>query len=379
MVGKFDVIVVGVGAMGASTCWELARRGVRVLGIEQFDIPHTRGSSHGFSRMIRMAYYEHSDYVPLLRRAYERWEQLERATGQKVLYITGGLYMGRRESEVIARSLGAAQQHQLAHELIEYTDLKTRFPQFELPGDHVGLLEACAGFLVPERVISTYVEDALASGAEIHGQEAVQSWESSANRITVKTDRATYEADQVIFCGGAWTTKLVADLGIALLVTRQVMGWVWPEQPALFEIGTLPVWAIDSPRGSIWYGFPMTAESPGFKIALHARGSVTDPDQVNRELNSADEETFRECLRQHIPRADGPVLSMRTCLYTNSPDSHFIIDRHPRQPRVLLACGFSGHGFKFASVVGEVLADYATQGKTDLPAAFLGLSRFASG
>jgi sarcosine oxidase len=379
MENKFDVIVVGVGAMGASTCWELARRGVRVLGLEQFDIPHTRGSSHGFSRMIRMAYYEHPDYVPLLRRAYERWEQLEKATGQKLLYITGGLYMGWRESEVIAGSLAAAQQYQLAHELIEHADLKTRYPQFELPADHVGLLEPRAGFLVPERVISAYAEDALASGAEIHGQEAVQSWGPIANRMTVKTNRASYEADQLIFCGGAWTTRLVRDLGIDLVVTRQVMGWVWPKQPSLFEIGTLPVWAIDSPRGSIWYGFPITDEPPGFKIALHARGSVADPDQVNREISPDDEKTFRECLTGYIPRADGPVLSMRTCLYTNSPDSHFIIDRHPRLQRVLLACGFSGHGFKFASVVGEVLADYATRGKTDLPARFLGLSRFTGG
>jgi sarcosine oxidase len=375
---KFDVIVVGVGAMGASTCWELARRGVRVLGLERFDIPNIRGSSHGFSRMIRMAYYEHPDYVPLLRRAYERWEQLEKATGQKLLFITGGLYMGRPESEVISGSLAAAKQHQLAHELIDHASLKHRYPQFELPADHVGLLEPRAGFLVPERVIATYVEDALASGAEIHGHEAVESWSSTGGGVRVKTNCAEYSADKIIFCGGAWSGKLLRDFGIELVVTRQVLGWVWPKQPALFELGTLPVWAIDRPGGSIWYGFPMMAKSPGFKIALHATGSVTDPDQVNREITAADEETFRPCLRKYIPRADGPVMSMRTCLYTNSPDSHFIIDRHPKLPNVILACGFSGHGFKFASVVGEVLADYATRGKTDLPAKFLGLSRFTA-
>jgi sarcosine oxidase len=378
MSDKFDIIVVGVGAMGASTCWELARRGACVLGLEQFDIPNTRGSSHGFSRMIRMAYYEHPDYVPLLRRAYERWEQLEQATGQKLLYITGGLYMGRPGSEVIAGSLSAAKQHGLAHELIEHRALAQRYPQFELRADHVGLLEPRAGFLTPERVIATYVEDALASGAEIHGQETVQKWGSGLNGITVTTNRATYNADQIIFCGGAWSGKLLTGLGIDLIVTRQVLGWVWPSKPSLFELGTLPVWAIDTQRDSIWYGFPMISESPGFKLALHARGNVTDPDEVNRELSSADEETFRQCLRRRIPLADGPVLSMRTCLYTNSPDSHFIIDRHPKLPRTILACGFSGHGFKFASVVGEVLADYAIRGKTDLPAKFLGLSRFST-
>jgi len=376
MSDRFDVIVVGVGAMGSSACWELARRGVRVLGLEQFDIPNTRGSSHGFSRMIRMAYYEHPDYVPLLRRAYERWEQLEQATGAKLLYITGGLYMGRPESEIIAGSLGAAQAHQLPHELIAHTELAKRYPQFVLPEDHVGLLEPRAGFLTPERVIATYVEDALASGARIHGHEEVLSFSASSDSVSVKTNRGEYTCDRIIFCGGAWSGKLLEDLGIDLLVTRQVLGWVWPKQPALFELGTLPVWAIDRPGGSIWYGFPMIAESPGFKIALHATGAATDPDQVNRAVNAADEETFRSCLRKHIPAADGPVLSMRSCLYTNSPDSHFIIDRHPREPRVLFACGFSGHGFKFTSVVGEILADYATRGKTALPSEFLRLKRF---
>jgi sarcosine oxidase len=327
--------------------------------------------------MIRMAYYEHPDYVPLLRRAYERWEQLEKLTGEELLYITGGLYMGPRESEIISGSLNAAQKYNVAHEVIEHGALKQRYPQFELPADHVGMLEPRAGFLVPERVIAACVEDALASGAEIPGQEAVQEWGTSLDSMTVKTNRGEYTCDKIIVCGGAWSGKLLRDLGVELVVTRQVLGWVWPKQPALFELGTLPVWAIDAPGGSIWYGFPMIAGSPGFKLALHARGSATDPDRVNRELAPADEGTFRDCLRRRIPRADGPVLSMRTCLYTNSPDSHFIIDHHPKLPRVILACGFSGHGFKFASVVGEILADYATRGKTDLPAQFLGLSRFA--
>jgi sarcosine oxidase len=260
--------------------------------------------------------------------------------------------------------------------VIEHTQLKQRFPQFELPADHVGLLEPRAGFLTPERVIATYVEDALARGAEIHGHETVMAYELKSNGVSVKTSRGEYSCDKIIFCGGAWSGKLLRDLGVELVVTRQVLGWVWPKQPSLFELGTLPVWAIHRPGGSIWYGFPMISDSPGFKLALHATGTPTDPDQVNRELSPADEETFRPCLRTYIPRADGPVLSTRICLYTNSPDSHFIIDRHPKLPRVMLACGFSGHGFKFASVVGEILADYATRGKTDLPAQFLGLARF---
>lgn len=374
---SFDVIVVGVGAMGASACWELARRGVRVLGIEQFDIPNTRGSSHGFSRMIRMAYYEHPDYVPLLKRAYERWEMLEAASRQKILHVVGGLYMGRPDSEVIAGSLQAARQHGLPHEQLDRAAIQSRYPQFTLPADYVGLFEPQAGFLLPELAIASFVNQALLLGAEIHGNERVRDWRIESSGVIVQTTRGEYHADRIIFSGGAWSAKLLRDLDVTLTVTRQVLGWVWPKQPELFQFGALPVWAIDRPAESIWYGFPMMPDSPGFKIALHARGEACDPDRVNREIASADEETFRPCLREHVPSADGPVLSIRTCLYTNSPDSHFIIDRLPNQPRVTIACGFSGHGFKFAPVVGEILADLAMQGKTQLPAQFLELSRFS--
>jgi sarcosine oxidase len=373
---SFDVIVVGVGAMGASACWELARRKVRVLGLEQFDIPNTRGSSHGFSRMIRMAYYEHPDYVPLLRRAYERWEMLEVASKQKVLHVVGGLYMGRPDSEVISGSLQAAKQHGLPHEELSHAAIQNRYPQFHLPADYVGLFEPRAGFVQPELAISSFVDQATRNGAEIHGQEAVRDWRAESNGVVVQTNHGEYRADRLIFCGGAWSGKLLRDLGVEMIITRQVLGWVWPRKPEMFALGTLPVWAIDRPAGSIWYGFPMVPDSPGFKLALHAKGESCDPDRVNREISLTDEETFRPCLREHIPDADGPVLSMRTCLYTNSPDSHFIIDQLPSQPRVTIACGFSGHGFKFASVVGEILADLATRSKTDLPAQFLGLTRF---
>ena len=240
------------------------------------------------------------------------------------------------------------------------------------------MLEPRAGFLVPELAIASFVDQALRNGAEIHGQETVLNWRADSEGVIVLSNRNEYHAKHIIFCGGAWSGKLLGDLGVKLIVTRQVLGWVWPKKPEMFALGTLPVWAIDRPAGSIWYGFPMMADSPGFKLALHAKGDACDPDDVNRAVSFSDEETFRPCLREHIPQADGPVLSMRTCLYTNSPDSHFIIDRLPRQSRVTIACGFSGHGFKFASVVGEILADVAIQGKTDLPAQFLSLGRFLS-
>lgn len=376
---SYDVIVIGVGAMGASACYHLACRGVRVLGLEQFDIPHALGSSHGQSRMIRLAYYEHPDYVPLLKRAYELWHQLEATSGQKLLHITGGIYMGPREGAVVGGSLGAARRHALAHELLGRRELGRRYPQFEVPDDFVGLYEPQAGFLLPERTVAAYANAALGAGASLHGREPVIDWKAGNNAVTVRTPRGTYEAGHLVFCGGAWSGRLLEDLGVTLTVTRQVMGWVWPREPDLFALGRLPVWAIDLLDETIYYGFPMMSDVPGLKVAHHGPGAVADPDRVARDPLEGDEQTFRPVLRNMIPAGDGPLLSMKVCLYTNSPDHHFVIDRHPMHDRVTVACGFSGHGFKFASVVGEILADYATGGSTALPAQFLKIDRPGGG
>lgn len=373
---RYDVIVVGVGAMGSSACYHLARRGVRVLGLEQFDIPHALGSSHGYSRMIRMAYYEHPDYVPLLRRAYELWRELERAWGQQLLFEVGGVYMGPPEGHVVAGAVQAAQHHRLEHEVLPHEALKARFPQFRLPSCFSGVWEPRAGFLLPEKVVAAQAELALRAGADLHGREAVLEWDSAASGIAVRTSKGEYRAGRVLFCGGPWTGKLVRDLGVELVVTRQVLGWLWPRRPELFGLGTFPVWGIEAADGSLSYGFPMIPDCPGLKVARHGRGTVTDPDTVARQATPADEAEVRAIVETNLPDGAGPVLSMRICLYTNSPDGHFIIDTHPRHPRVVLACGFSGHGFKFASVVGEVLADLAAEGKTALPVGFLGLRRF---
>lgn len=372
----FDVIVVGVGAMGSSACYHLARRGVRVLGLEQFDIPHALGSSHGASRMIRMAYYEHPDYVPLLRRAYELWDELEQVSGQKLLYRTGGLYMGPLEGEIVGGAIRSARAHGLAHEVLDREEIRRRFPQFQIPEQWVGLMEAEAGFLVPERVISAYAQAALRAAAELRGREAVIDWSAGSQGVTVRTSRAEYRAAHLAFCGGPWTAKLLRDLRLQLSVTRQVLGWVWPKDPGAFALGRLPVWAIDHLDGTINYGFPMINDVPGFKLAHHAPGPVTDPDRVARDVQPGDEDTFRPLLRTMIPSADGPLLSMKVCLYTNTPDGHFILDRHPAHDNVTIACGFSGHGFKFASVIGEILADLTLKGSSELPARFLGLHRF---
>jgi sarcosine oxidase len=372
----FDVIVIGVGGMGSSACYHLARRGVRVLGIEQFDIPHALGSSHGYSRMIRTAYYEHPNYVPLLRRSFQLWKQLEEDTLTKLLHVTGGLYMGRRDGEVVGGSLRSCQTHNLPYELFDRDELRSKFPHFHVPEDHVGLLEYDAGFLIPERCISAHVDLAMRHGATIRGNEPVTSWETDARSARVTTTRGTYEADELLFCSGAWSGKLIADLGVPLAVTRQVLGWVQPLRREPFLLGAQPVWGIDDGGGGLYYGFPLHVEAPGLKIAHHFPGAATDPDRVDRAPQPGDEETFRGAIRRFLPDADGPLMSLRICLYTNSPDHHFIVDRHPTRPRVTLACGFSGHGFKFASVMGEALADLAVRRASDLPVEFLGLTRF---
>jgi sarcosine oxidase len=380
MSNTFDVIVIGVGAMGSSACLHLARRGVNVLGLEQFGIPHSLGSSHGETRMIRLCYYEHPDYVPLLHRAYELWHDLEQESGEKLLHMTGGIYIGQERSEFIDGILRSAQQHGLPHERLDQDELRRRYPQFVAPPDHIGVFEPNAGFLLPERVVATNAALAMSRGAELHGHEPALDWTAGADGVSVRTAHGVYSAGKLIICGGTWSERIVGDLGVKLVVTRQVLGWVWPRTPSMFALGTLPVWAIENSDGSQHYGFPMLhphiSARPGFKIAHHFQGTPTTPQSIDRIAQPEDEQDFRPTLQRSIPEADGPLLSMAVCMYTNSPDSQFIIDRHPAHANVTIACGFSGHGFKFGSVVGEVLADLALDGHSKHPIDFLRLSRF---
>jgi sarcosine oxidase len=283
--------------------------------------------------------------------------------------------MGPPDGGLVAGSLRAARQHGLEHDLLDASAIGARFPAFRVPQGWTGVFEPMAGFLLPERVITAQAEAALRAGACLRAREPAIEWESASGGVTVKTPRARYHAARLVICGGAWSSRLLPDLGVTLRVTRQVLGWVWPKRPEEFVLGRFPVWAIGRPDDSLYYGFPMTpgSEAPGLKIAWHGTGPETDPDHVNRDPQPGDEETFRSALTQYLPQANGPLLALRTCMYTNSPDHHFIIDRHPQHPNVTIACGFSGHGFKFASVIGELLADLALEGKSSLPAEFLRL------
>ncbi|MGH7177738.1 MAG: FAD-dependent oxidoreductase, partial [Tepidisphaeraceae bacterium] len=253
--------------------------------------------------------------------------------------------------------------------------LLASFPQFRIADDAVGVLEPHAGFLLPELAVRTFVMLAGLAGAMIHQEEPVRRWRTESSHVEVETDRTTYSAQHVVFCGGAWSAKLLRDLGVKLVVTRQVMGWVTPAEPGSFLLGMMPVWGMEAPDGSLYYGFPLRSEEPGLKVAHHVRGPVTDPDTDDRVPTAADDQSIRRIASHCLHAASGPTAAMKVCFYTNSPDSHFIIDLHPAHPRASFASGFSGHGFKFASVVGEVMADLAMHGRSELPIGFLRLGR----
>lgn len=376
-----DVIILGLGAAGSSALFHLARRGASVLGIERFGIAHSRGSSHGLTRMIRMCYSEHPDYVPLLRRSYELWRELESESARSLLHITGGLYLGRVTDEAVSGALTAAARHSLPHELLPLADVNRRFPSFRVPDDFVGFFEPSAGYVLPEQAVESCISLARGHGAAIIEHAPVTRWDASRTsvRVTVASGEV-HEARTLIIAAGAWASRIVPDLGVPLRVTRQLMAWTSPERPELFEKPGFPVWAVSAPDGSIHYGFPNLKDGeggPGFKFAHHKAGEAADPDTL-RPPSTDESRPLLDFLSRTIPRACGPLLSLRACMYTSTPDQHFLIDTHPAFENVLIASPCSGHGFKFAPVMGEVLADLATTGTTRHPIGFLRADRFGT-
>lgn len=371
----YDVIVAGVGGMGSATVYHLARRGARVLGLEQFDIPHELGSSHGVTRIIRLAYAEHPNYVPLLRRAYELWRELEVAASERLLVITGGFDIGGPETGVVRGSLKACAQHDLPHEVLDADTLRRRFPGYQLPPSMVAVYQPDAGFLLPERCIVAHVDAALRLGAEVHAREPVLEWGAGDGSVWVRTDRQTYRARRLVVTAGSWARNLVPSLGELAVPERQVLLWTEPLRPELFEPGAFPIFNMEAPEGH-YYGFPVFGV-PGFKIGkYHHRFERVDPDAMDRQCHPDDEAVLRQAIRNYFPDADGPALDMKTCLFTNSPDEHFILDHHPEHAEVSLAAGFSGHGFKFCSVVGEIMAQLALDGDAQLDIGMFRVRRF---
>ena len=373
----YDVIVIGMGAMGSATVYELASRGLRVLGLERFDIPHDRGSSHGVSRIIRLAYSEHPSYVPLLRRAYERWRELESASGEKLLHITGSVDTGRPEGSVFSGSLASCLEHGLPHESLTSSELTQRFPGCRFPEQWAGLYQPDGGFLMSERCIVAYVSAALERGADVHAREAVLEWDASGDTVRVQTNRGSYEAGSLVITTGAWAGPLVPSLDHLLAPERQVLGWFQPLRPELFAPGAFPVVIGEFEEGK-YYASPVFGV-PGFKIGkFHHLNEATTAEDLDRECRDEDEAVLRQAVARYFPDANGPAMSLRACMFTNTPDEHFLIDALPGAPNVYVAAGFSGHGFKFSSVVGEILADLSTRGETGHDISLFRLDRFAA-
>ena len=376
--GDFDVIVVGVGAMGSATVAELAARGQRVLGLERSAVPNDLGSSGGVTRIIRLAYNEDPRYVPLVRRAYERWHALEDRVGERLLITTGGIDAGRPGSVLVEGALAACRLHDIPFELLDASALRGRFPGFALPDGMVGVYQADAGFVLSERAIAAYAMTAIDDGAEIHGYETVLDWEPEGDGVVVRTDRDEYRARRLVLSAGAWMGRLAAPLRSLAVPERQVVLWTQPRRPEWFRVGSFPVFILDD-DGVEWYGFPSYG-IPGVKIGrYHHREEIVDPDRLDRyAIDAEDERLLRDGMERFLPAANGPLLSAKVCIFTNTPDEHFIIDRYPGVPQVILASPCSGHGFKFASAIGEALADLAMDRQPASDLSMFGLGRFAS-
>jgi sarcosine oxidase len=373
----YDAIVVGLGGMGSSTAYQLARRGHRVLGLEAFGRAHQLGSSGGLTRIIRLAYFEHPDYVPLLRAAWDMWPQLEAESGELLFQKTGGLYAGRRGSAVLDGSLLSARQHGLPHELLDVAEARKRFPALQLDDDMAALHEPLAGLLHPERCISAHLRLAERHGATLQFEERVTGW-TAGTAIEVRTNRGAYSADRLVVAAGAWLPGLVPDLALPLTVQRQPLFWFEPTgSPELLEPERLPVWILELDAEYAFYGFPMLP-GQGAKVARHHGGRRTDPDGIEREADAADEHEVRRFMERYLPLANGPCLDSRVCMYTNTPDFHFILDQHPADERVVICSPCSGHGFKFSNVIGSIAADLALDGRTPHEIGFLSLKRFTS-
>ena len=362
-INEYDAIVIGAGGMGSSVLYHLARRGLRALGIERYDVPNDMGSSGGLSRMIRLSYHEHPSYVPLVRRAYELWQQLENGFGQRLLVTTGSLRGGDEGSALFQGSKLACDINHLPYQILAGPEINQRFPGYQLPEDVLAVYQAEGGFLNSERCIIAHVTAALELGAQVHGREQVLDWEPSGDGVRVETDRGSYTARNLVVCAGAWAAKLVPELTQWAVPERQVLAWFLPSRPELFRPEAFPVFGLEVEEGR-YYGFP-SYEIPGFKVGrYHHLSQEVDPDTMDRDVHPEDEETLRSFTSRYFPLAAGPTLALKTCMFTNSPDGHFIIDRHPQYPQVSIAAGFSGHGFKFCSVVGEIMADLVQKGET---------------
>lgn len=375
---SYDVIIIGLGGMGSAAAYHLARRGQRVLGLEKFTPAHDKGSSHGGSRIIRQSYFEDPAYVPLLLRAYELWEDLAKDSGQEVYRVTGGLFLGPPDCLTVSGSLKASQEWSLPHDVLDAAQIRSRFPNFTPEPTDIGLYEAKAGFARPEMTVSAHLDLAAREGATLRFGEEVQQWSETSAGVTVTTAAGTYTAGQLVICPGAWAPQLLAELGIPITIERQVLYWLDPVGgTAPFE--DQPIFINENARGEQIYGFPsIDGPDGGVKVAFFRKGQECTPETIDRVVHAHEIDAMRDRVTELLPALSGDCVHSATCMYSNTSDEHFVITRHPNYSNVTVACGFSGHGFKFVPVVGEIVADLAITGTTAHPIALFDPQRLVT-
>lgn len=372
----YHSIIIGLGSMGSSALYQLAKRGVKVLGLEQFGIAHTKGSHSGQTRIVRKAYFEHPDYVPLLEEAYKGWEAIKQESGKQLFHKNGVVYFGEPEHEVMRGVEFAAREFNIRVDRIQ----NDKFKMFEVPTQFQALVEPEAGFAVTDETIEAYVEQAEKHGAEVQTGEQVMGWRVKDSYVEVHTDKMEYHTEKLILTAGAYSHQLIPEYSNLLNITRQLMFWIKPEHPELFKPDEFPCWVIAEPKyPGLFYGFPILNKEGSnglLKVAHHARGETIHPDDMNKFNPKKEKEKIVEVLEKYMPQALGEVVDFTACMYTYSPDENFIIDVLPEtNSRIVVGAGFSGHGFKFVPVVGEILADLVQNGRTDHPIDFLRLNR----
>jgi len=370
---KWDAIVVGCGVMGASVSYKLASRGLRVLNLERFGVNHKLGSSHGKTRIIRLAYYEDPRYVPMLSRAFQSWREAEAKSGKRLLQITGGLMIGREKGELIRGVLNSAKIHGLPCEVLSPAKAEERFPAFTLGGEYMAVFEPNAGILFAEECVRAFVGLGSEAGCEFRFSEQVKGWKSGSEGVEVRTSNGTQIASKVVLCAGAWNGQLLQGL-VPLQCERQVPLWFSSGGQDAFSPPKMPVFIMEEEKGVFYYGTPDVGH--GVKVARTHGGEVSEPDGVRREVTEHDVAPIRQFILRRMTKLDGPPIASTTCIYSNTPDLNFAVGTHPADPRVVVVSACSGHGFKFASVMGEIAADLATDRKPPFDISFLSPRRF---
>ncbi len=371
---KYDIAVLGVGGMGSATLYTLAKRGLNVCGIEQFGVAHDRGSSHGETRLIRKAYFEHPDYIPLLNRAYDLWHEFEKKAGEKLFVENGLIVAGKPDSEVIKGLDLCYEKHNLPHEKLTVNEARKRFPQFHLPEDFIIYFDPIAGFLYVEKSVEKFAELSQKNGAILYTNEKVLTWQANQNHISITTDRRKIVAGKLIITSGAWANREMLSLGIDFDIWRKVLFWYDSPEIANYKLDGFPNFYVELDFGS-FYGFPAVNEM-GLKIGEHEIPGISSlPDEVRRTLQPSDEPVILQFIEKVFPRFQPVRTNFTVCMYTITPDFNFILDVHPEYENVIIGAGFSGHGFKFAPVIGEILADLAIDGSTSHPIEFLRVNR----